>query len=119
MQRDRIDDDHDLRYRGVSDLIKGKGWCRCRISRELTIPEKTPPDPSPAMALPMIKAMEFGAAPQMAEPASNSKIDVRKVPLMLKKPYSFPNTSWNAQLVSKYAVPYQPMSPAELNSSVI
>ena len=71
------------------------------------------------MALPRIKATEFEAAPQRAEPASNNRMDVRKVALTLKKVYSFPNTSWKAQLVSKYAVPYQPISPAELNSLVI
>jgi hypothetical protein len=78
-----------------------------------------PPDPRPAMVLPRMKATEFGAAPQRAEPVSNSRMDVRKVALMLKKVYSFPNTSWKAQLVSRYAVPYQPISPAELNSLVI
>jgi hypothetical protein len=71
------------------------------------------------MALPKMKAMEFGAAPQTAEPTSNIRMDVRKVALMLKRVYSFPNTSWKAQLVSRYAVPYQPISPAELNSLVI
>jgi hypothetical protein len=71
------------------------------------------------MALPRMKATEFGAAPQRAEPVSNSRTDVRKVALMLKQAYSFPNTSWKAQLVSRYAVPYQPISLAELNSSVI
>ena len=78
-----------------------------------------PPDPRPAMDLPKMKATEFGAAPQRAEPASNSRTDVRKVALMLKTVYSFPKTSWKAQLVSRYAVPYQPISPAELNSLVI
>ena len=78
-----------------------------------------PPDPKPAIVLPSIKAIELGAAPQRAEPVSNSRIDVRKVALTLKNLYSFPNTSWKAQLVSRYAVPYQPISPAELNSSVI
>ena len=71
------------------------------------------------MVLPRMKATEFGAAPQRAEPASKSRMDVRKVALTLKKVYSFPNTSWKAQLVRRYAVPYQPISPAELNSLVI
>lgn len=71
------------------------------------------------MALPRMKATEFRAAPQRAEPASKRRMDVRKVALMLKKAYSFPNTSWKAQLVSRYAVAYQPISLAELNSSVI
>jgi hypothetical protein len=53
------------------------------------------------MALPRMKAIEFGAAPQRAEPASNRTIDARKVALTLKTWYSFPNTSWKAQLVSR------------------
>lgn len=87
--------------------------------RKRTIPERMPPDPRPAMVLPRMKVIEFGAAPQRAEPASNSRIDVRKMALMLKRVYSFPKTSWKAQFVSRYAVPYQPISPAELNSFVI
>lgn len=58
-----------------------------------TTPERTPPDPSPAIALPNMKAIEFGAAPQRAEPTSNTTIDARNVALMLKTLYSFPNTS--------------------------
>ena len=71
------------------------------------------------MALPRMKAIELGAAPQRAEPASNRTTDVKNVALTLKTWYIFPNTSWKAQLVSRYAVPYQPMSSAELNSLVI
>jgi len=52
------------------------------------------------MALPKMKAIEFGAAPQRAEPASNSTTAVRKVPLTLKTVYTFPNTNKKAQLVS-------------------
>ncbi len=78
-----------------------------------------PPDPKPAMLLPRIKAIELGAAPQRAEPTSNNAIEVKKTALMLNKVYIFPNTSWKAQLVSRYAVPYQPISSAELNSLVI
>jgi hypothetical protein len=53
------------------------------------------------MALPMMKAIEFGAPPQMAEPTSNNMTAVRKVALMLKTVYIFPNTNKNAQLVSR------------------
>ena len=49
-----------------------------------TMPERMPPDPRPAILLPRMKAIEFGAAPQRAEPASNRRIDVRKVALMLR-----------------------------------
>jgi hypothetical protein len=87
--------------------------------KKRTTLERMPPDPRLAMVLPRMKATEFGAAPQRAEPAANSRMDVRKVALTLKMVYSFPNTSWKAQLVSRYAVLYQPISPAELNSLVI
>lgn len=43
-------------------------------------PENTPALPAPAIARPMIKAVELGAAPQMAEPTS-------KVPMAAKKTY--------------------------------
>jgi len=43
-------------------------WTGTNRSEEHTIPPCTPPAPSPAMARPMTKATEFGAAPQMAEP---------------------------------------------------
>ena len=66
-----------------------------------TTPDCTPPAPRPAMALPTMKAIEFGAAPQMAEPTSNSTTAVRKVALTSKKVYNFPNTSKKAQLVSR------------------
>jgi hypothetical protein len=57
------------------------------------MPDNTPPEPRPAIALPRIKAIEFGAAPQSAEPTSKSRMDIRKVPLMLKTLYIFPNTN--------------------------
>jgi hypothetical protein len=72
------------------------------------MPDCTPPAPNPAMALPTTKAIEFGAAPQIAEPTSNSTNAAKKVVLTLKAMYSFPNTNKNAQFVSRYAVPYQP-----------
>jgi len=41
-------------------------------------PEKMPADPNPATARPMIKAVLFGAAPQIAEPISKRATTVRK-----------------------------------------
>lgn len=78
-----------------------------------------PADPSPATARPMMKATELGAAPQRAEPASNSVMADRNTTLMLKKVYNLPNMSWKAELLSRYALPYQPMSVTEWKSSVI
>lgn len=40
--------------------------------------EKTPAELRPAMALPTIKAGEFGAAPQTTDPTSNNAMAVRK-----------------------------------------
>ena len=43
----------------------------------INAPEKIPADPTPATARPMIRAIEFGAAPQIKLPISNSPIAVR------------------------------------------
>jgi hypothetical protein len=82
-------------------------------------PERIPLDPKPAMALPRMKATKFRAAPQRADPASNSNMDIRKMALTLRILNSFPDTSWKAQLVRRYAVLYHPISPAELDSLVM
>lgn len=44
----------------------------------LTHPEKMPAAPTPWMARPMMKAVEDGAAPQMAEPISKSAMEEMK-----------------------------------------
>lgn len=54
MQRDDVDDDDDS-------------------------PHKTPEEPNPAIALPMMKAVEFGAAPQTREPSSKQPMEERKM----------------------------------------
>lgn len=43
----------------------------------MTEPEKIPAEPSPAMARPMIKAVEFGAAPHTADPISKIPMAIR------------------------------------------
>jgi hypothetical protein len=48
-------------------------------------PEKTPALPIPAIALPIIRAIEFGATPQIRLPSSKIPIAVRKTHFMLKK----------------------------------
>lgn len=53
-------------------------------------PEKIPPDPIPAMTLPMIKARELGAAPQTRLPNWKKARAVRKTYLMGKRLYSLP-----------------------------
>lgn len=42
-------------------------------------PLKRPPAPRPAIALPQMKAIEFGAAPQRADPTSKIKIRVMNI----------------------------------------
>jgi hypothetical protein len=41
-------------------------------------PHITPAEPNPAMARPTMKAVEVGAAPQIADPSSKNKIPDRK-----------------------------------------
>ena len=45
-------------------------------------PEKMPADPKPAMARPIMKAIELGAAPQTADPASKIRIESTKTHLV-------------------------------------
>lgn len=40
-------------------------------------PEKIPEEPDPAMARPIINAVEFGAAPHIADPISKTAIEER------------------------------------------
>jgi hypothetical protein len=40
-------------------------------------PLKTPADPDPAMARPIMKAVELGAAPHKAEPTSKTTMEPR------------------------------------------
>jgi hypothetical protein len=47
-------------------------------SKIIIPPEKMPADPRPAMARPTMKAVELGAAPQSADPASKITIESRK-----------------------------------------
>lgn len=78
-------------------------------------PAKIPAPPTPAIARPMIKASELGAAPHIAEPTSKMKMAVKKTHFTGKKVYSLPNISWKAQVVSRYELPYQPTSSRALN----
>ena len=45
-------------------------------------PEKMPADPRPAIARPIMKAVELGAAPQRADPTSKITIEIRKTHLV-------------------------------------
>ena len=56
------------------------GRLRSGTSGSMTIipPEKMPAEPRPAIARPMMKVVELGAAPQSADPASKITIESRK-----------------------------------------
>lgn len=43
----------------------------------MKLPAKIPADPIPAIDLPTIRAVEFGAAPQIVEPISKIIIDTK------------------------------------------
>ena len=45
-------------------------------------PENMPADPIPAIARPNMKALEFGAPPQMADPTSKIRMAIRKTVLV-------------------------------------
>lgn len=64
-----------------------------------TVPAMIPPDPNPAIALPMTRATELGAAPQIADPTSKNRIAAKNTPFTLKNEYSLPQSNWKAQLV--------------------
>lgn len=82
-------------------------------------PEKTPADPIPAMVRPRMRATEEGAAPQSAEPTSNSEMARTKTVFAGAKAYAFPKTSWNEHVVNRYALPYHDTSFSEWNVSVM
>jgi hypothetical protein len=43
----------------------------------MKLPAKMPAEPTPAIARPMINAVEFGAAPQMSEPTSKITMETK------------------------------------------
>ena len=47
------------------------------------VPEKSEAEPRPAMARPMMKAIDEGAAPHRAEPTSKMRIDSMAISLVL------------------------------------
>jgi hypothetical protein len=53
------------------------------------------------MALPMMRASEFGAQPQIRDPISKSPRAMRKIQFALYSMYSLPNMSWKQQVVRR------------------
>lgn len=56
-------------------------------------PAKIPADPIPAIARPMMRAVDVGAAPQTSEPSSKIPMAIRYTHLMLKKVRNLPKRS--------------------------
>ena len=50
--------------------------------RMTRVPEKIPPTPIPATALPAISVLEFGATAQINDPSSKTKTEARKAHLI-------------------------------------
>lgn len=88
----------------------GRSWSGTAVATTTKLPVKTPALPNPAMARPTIRVMEFGATPHNSDPNSKKNIANRYDFLTEKSINTRPKTGWNAQAVSKYADPYQPIS---------
>ncbi len=67
----------------------------------IKLPAKIPAEPSPEIALPIIKAVEFGEMAQMRDPSSKMQIETRYAHLRLKKVKKRPQSSWQEQVVRK------------------
>ena len=62
-------------------------------------PETIPEQPIPEIARPMMKQLDVGATPDKRDPSSKIPMATRKVTLTGQNVYSFPQKSWNEQLV--------------------
>lgn len=82
-------------------------------------PVAIPAPPTPEMARPTIRAMGFGATPQIRLPSSNRKSVTRKVNFKGKYLYALPQDDWKPPRHIKYADPYHETSESPWNSSVI
>jgi hypothetical protein len=106
---------HDLDVHISVGLLSSLGD-GIEVGRRLTLPAIMPAAPTPANARPTMKAIEFGAAPQIEEATSKRITLARRTGFVGKKAYSLPKRSWKQQLVRVYALPYQPTSDKALNS---
>jgi hypothetical protein len=78
-------------------------------------PGNVPAEPIPAIARPMIRTMDEGAVAQIKLPISKTMTKARKDHFREKCWKILPARGWNAQLVKRNALPYQPTSPRESN----
>lgn len=81
---------------GMVDVIK------------MMAPAMMPALPIPAIARPMMKATELGAAPHRADPISKIKMRTKNTYLAVWKVYILPMSNWKQELVNINADPYQP-----------
>jgi hypothetical protein len=82
-------------------------------------PVPSPAAPSPAMARPKIRVVEFGATPQIRLPSSKTRTASKNVNFRGKYLYAFPQEDWKPPLTMKKAEPYHDTLSRPLNSSVI
>lgn len=78
-----------------------------------------PAPPMPAMARPMMRMKDVGAAPHRRLPTSNTMMEDKKVVLRGKYLYALPQVDWKPAVVMKNAELYQETSAMPWNSSVI
>lgn len=64
-------------------------------------PAAIPAAPTPAIALPTMKAVLLGATPQMSDPISKTAMASRNTSLRSKYLYPFPKVVWNAANASQ------------------
>lgn len=82
-------------------------------------PVPMPAHPIPAIARPIMRASELGAAPHSRLPSSNRPIEPRNVHLRGKYLYALPHDAWKLPEVKKKAEPYHEAMSSRWNSSVI
>ena len=85
----------------------------------LVPPTDMPAPPTPAMARPTIRAVLFGAMPQIRLPTSKINTEMMKVILRSKYLKALPQAASRPPKVMKYAAAYQETSSRPPNSSVI
>jgi hypothetical protein len=94
-------------------IYMGRFWSGM-ISTIMTVaPEKMPADPIPAIARPMMKTTELGAAPETADPISKTITADIEANLVLYSEKIFPHSNCVAQLLMRYAPAYQETSSRE------
>lgn len=65
----------------------------------VSAPDTMPEHPRPEIALPMIRTVEFGAAPHIAEPISKMATLRMKIHLIENIVYNFPTGSWKQDIL--------------------